>query len=135
MQTALRAAFQELSRSAATSLLVWASGRCPPCSPSLSCPNLSCAAFPTLPDCVCQGGARVQACEGTPLYLLVFAGLFLLVLGFVLGRATWRVSAPLDLRQVARQQAFAARQIRDGGAGSWHLSPGSLPAARGGALS
>eukprot|EP00974_Lingulodinium_polyedra_P134080 11228057-Lingulodinium_polyedra.AAC.1 len=76
MQAALRAAVQELSRSAVTSLLVWASGTCcPDCRPEFSCPS-----YPRLPDCICQGGERVIPVGGPSWKFLGFVGLIIFVL-------------------------------------------------------
>ena len=118
MQAALRAAFQEISRSAATSLLVWAAGRCPDCKPALHCP--------TIPDCVCQGGGRVREHPGPHWCWLALGGLLLLVLGFLAGRIGRSAEAGLNttgLRDLARLQALEYRQRRltNGGipAGSW----------------
>ena len=116
MQAALRAAFQEISRSAATSLLVWAAGRCPDCKPALHCP--------TIPDCVCQGGGRARDRPGPQWSWLALGGFLLLVLGFLVGRLCRSSDTELSttgLRDLARLQALEYRHRR--------LTNGGVPSA------
>ena len=90
----LRATGGELARGLSTGLTVVAGCRCPACSPTLTstasppCPVLAC------PKCVCGELTRISAvCEPLPWTALAVLARLILLVGFLAGFATARLSS------------------------------------------
>ena len=106
VQTTLLGVARELSRSLATTVILWGSSpSCPSCS--LVCPDI-----PRAPDCVCEDGVRVAAPECSVSFTVVWLAL---VVGIVIGSVAqqWYSSRSIVVgRQFVPRPAIESAPLR-----------------------